>query len=332
MQKILLLLLLSISAVTVLTAQLDLDDLQVLWDLWKLEHHKSYTNKVEERARFAIFIDNYKKVTDYNHKNNGLKLVLNIFADLTLDEFTTYNTGTYRANSDVFDLDTTNIVDYSGFIPPDSVDWRLAGAVTAVHSQKKCGSSWAWPVVGALEALNFIATGTLIPFSTQQLIDCDEGNQGCEGGWYNRAFNYTAINGILPEAENLYQGSQDTCKYNESKAIKVNSGYAYVQPKSTEALKASVAIQPVVVSVQSDALVFQFYRSGVIKYDCGAETDHGVLITGYTTIDGQEAFIIKNSLGAAWGDHGFAYISTDQSINDGHGACGILSRPVVPSF
>jgi len=258
--------------------------------------------------------------------------VLNSFADLTLDEFTTYYTGTYLSNFDVFDLNTKKIVDYSGFVLPDSVDWRIAGAVTAVHSQQKCGSSWAWPVVGALEALNFITTGTLIPFSTQQLIDCDEGNHGCEGGWYNRAFNYTAINGILPEADNRYKGSEDICQYNESRAVKVNSGYAYVKSKNSTALKASIVIQPVVVSVQSDALVFQFYKSGVIKYDCGAETDHGVLITGYTTIDGQEAFIIKNSLGVGWGEHGFAYISTDQSINDGHGACGILFRPVVPTF
>ena len=101
--------------------------------------------------------------------------------------------------------------------------------------------------------------------------------------------------------------------------------------KNTIALKTALVAQPVSIAIEADEDVFQLYSSGVIGSGCGASLDHAVLAVGYTTVSGTEAFIVKNSWGASWGQSGYVYLATDQTLNNGSGACGILSQPVVPT-
>ena len=67
----------------------------------------------------------------------------------------------------------------------DSINWVDAGAITPVKDQGACGSCWAFSTTGSLEGANQIATGELVSFSEQQLVDCASrkyGNLGCDGG------------------------------------------------------------------------------------------------------------------------------------------------------
>ena len=70
---------------------------------------------------------------------------------------------------------------------PKYVNWVEAGAVTPIKDQLRCGSCWAFSAIGAVESAHFIASGELLTFSEQQLIDCNRGeggldNNGCHGG------------------------------------------------------------------------------------------------------------------------------------------------------
>ena len=60
--------------------------------------------------------------------------------------------------------------------------------MTAVKNQGTCGSCWAYSAIGALEGAHYRATGNLVNLSAQQLVDCSKQNNGCKGGWYDRAF------------------------------------------------------------------------------------------------------------------------------------------------
>ncbi len=60
--------------------------------------------------------------------------------------------------------------------------------MTEIKHQGTCGSCWAFSAAGALEAAHYKATGKLVSLSAQQLVDCSISNNGCNGGWYNRAF------------------------------------------------------------------------------------------------------------------------------------------------
>ena len=64
-----------------------------------------------------------------------------------------------------------------------------------------------------------------------------------------------------------------------------------------------------------------FYSGGIIhEGTCNDLLDYAVTIVGYDkTEEGEEYWIIKNSMGTSWGDFGFAKIA----ITEGVGVCGI---------
>jgi C1A family cysteine protease len=301
------------------------EELKSLWSSWKSYYSKTY-GLAEEAARFAIFVENYKRIIEFNGENEDVKLALNKFADITGEEFKNLHAGCYKWDG------KQNVVRSGEALPElqDSVDWRAKGAVTPVKNQGQCGSCWTFSTTGSIEGFYFINNGKLLSFSEQQIVDCDTQDDGCDGGNMNTAMEYTASNGLELESDYPYTAEDGQCKFDKSKSDKVNSGYVFVATQSADALKAAIVKQPVSIAIEADQRVFQFYSNGVIKKSCGANLDHGVLAVGYTTVSGTDAFIVKNSWGADWGQQGYVYISTDGSANNGNGVCGILAQPVVP--
>jgi C1A family cysteine protease len=304
------------------------DTFSSLWQSWKLRHNKSY-GVGEEAARFAIFVENVNKITKHNSESSEVKFAINKFADLTASEFKqTYASCNHAQPNEA----QKNAVKFNLADPlPDQVDWRNKGAVTPVKDQGQCGSCWTFSATGAVEGFYYINQGKLLSFSEQQIVDCDtDEDEGCNGGWHYLAIEYAGNNGLEVETDYPYTARDGKCKYDSSKAVKTNKGYAYVTANNTNELKTALAnIGPVSVAIEADQSVFQFYSKGVISAGCGADLDHAVLTVGYTKVGVLEAFIVKNSWGKSWGDQGYVYLSTIQQLNRGQGACGILAIPVI---
>lgn len=136
------------------------------------KHGKSYKSLEEYAKRAELFKNTVHFINEHNAVERTYKLGVNLFSDWTDAEYSKllgYKPG--NRNSEA------KIVKYSPYVLPTTVDWIAAGAVTPVKNQGSCGSCWTFSTTGALEGANFIASGTLLSFSEQQLIDCDPRKQ-----------------------------------------------------------------------------------------------------------------------------------------------------------
>lgn len=80
-------------------------------------------------------------------------------------------------------------------------------------------------------------------FSVQYLLDCDDSNFGCDGGWMTDAYNWTAKNGIVRWNDYYkgYQKKQKKCKQPKKKLRFYNAGGREEPNTSNNFLKARLA-------------------------------------------------------------------------------------------
>jgi len=311
------------------------DEMKFLWSTWKDTHSKSYP-EAEESYRLNVFVQNWNKILAHNAQNSTFTLGLNHFSDLTGDEWKAQYGGGHlplnitEDNTEAQGEDKRFLRSTTSSLP-SSFDWRKKGAVGQVKNQKSCRGCWSFAAAAGLEALHFIKTGSLESFSEQQLLDCDKSAHGCSSGNMLTALGYTASNGIELESNYPFIEKVGSCKYSSSRATRVNKGRASVPANNANALMSAIVNQPVLVAIGAYQSVFQHYKSGVISAGCGATTDHAVLAVGFTTVNGIQSIIIKNSWGTGWGENGYAYISASGSANGGKGVCGILSLAGYPT-
>ena len=289
----------------------------------------------ERDYRESVYYANVAKIDAHNEGNFSWTMDVNQFADLTADEFKAQVvSGSFRRgeqrNATVGVRGLWSRADL-----PASVNWTAAGAVTPVKDQAQCGSCWAFSTTGSVESAWFLAKGTLPSVSEQQLVDCStaEGNQGCNGGLMDYAFEYIIKNkGITTEAAYPYTATgPNTCVAAGKPVAATLSGYKDVPVNSETALETAIAQQPVSVAVEADQSVFQFYSGGVMDSACGTQLDHGVLAVGYGTLGGKEYYLVKNSWGASWGANGYILLGRGAKFNPS-GQCGLqmaASYPVV---
>jgi cathepsin L len=280
--------------------------------------------------RYAIFKRNVDFIHRHNEGNFSYSLGMNAFGDMSFDEFHSTHTGLKPVKNS--HLRSKNAPKPSNVAPPTSVDWRKQGAVTPVKDQGMCGSCWAFSATGSIEGAWKIAKNPLASLSEQQLVDCSsaQGNQGCNGGLMDQAFQYVMDNkGITSETKYPYTAKDGDCKDPLPASVAKITSFTDVTANSDAAMQAAVAMGPVSVAIEADQEVFQFYKSGVFDDPtCGDQLDHGVLAVGYDTQGKKGYWIVKNSWGDSWGNKGYILMAR----KDGEGECGInmmSSYPVV---
>lgn len=283
--------------------------------------------------RRGIFDHNVDQIARHNVEADlGLHtftLSVNEFADMTNEEYRKMlgNKRTKPGNA-AFTFTASENDEL-----PESVDWQKEKLVTAIKNQGQCGSCWAFSAIASLEGQHAKKMGKLERLSEQQLVDCstEQGNQGCNGGLMNYAYDYLLkAGGSVLEDEYPYSGSDSECQFDASKVVQKITGYVNVTSGDEKALqKATAEVGPIAVAIDAGSFWFQFYFGGVYTQSgCGTEQEqlnHGVTVIGYGTEKGKDYWLIKNSWGSSWGSSGTMKLARNKN-----NMCGVATDASYP--
>ncbi|CAF1360292.1 unnamed protein product [Adineta steineri] len=215
----------------------------------------------------------------------------------------------------------------------DLFDWRTKSIVSSVKNQLKCGCCYAFATATVLETLYVLKTKSqnIIDFSAQQIADCSSnGNNGCSGGNFPPSVRYLLGQGgkIATEASYPYAGKKQTCNTNNLNQIDLGNIEYGAIPEGDEKNLAEVLMNygPIFIGLDADSKRFMFYKSGVLQIkNCPTrrqDMDHAMVVVGYgyDNILKIPYWIIKNSWGTKWGEHGYLRLAKDSG-----NMCGIAS-------
>lgn len=122
-------------------------------------------------------------------------------------------------------------------------------------------------------------------------------------------YDFVKSRGIMREKDYPYEANDnETCRYKVKKRVFKCSGFVELPFGSEdELMKAVATVGPVAAGIQASWLSMQFYQKGIyFEPNCDSlKVDHAVLVVGYSSEDGQDYWIIKNSWGDLWGEKGY---------------------------
>merc|ERR1712113_31413 len=263
-----------------------------------------YYSGDEAKFRMRLFRRSVKSVAEINSQDLGWEAGLNLFSDMTEAEKNQYlGVNMSLSYTPGEPLPLTNEPLTSG------IDWRQKGGVTGVKNQGSCGSCWTFGAVGSLEGVHKAATGSLVTFAEQELLDCVyEGQRdGCDGGWMQDGFTYIQNNQrIAPSSAVSYRAQDGACNYRSvANGLKVRCTGQYSVPGSESGHLSGLARGPIAVAFEvTDAT--QKYSGGVFRdTTCSGSANHAVTMVGYDS----QKIAIKNSWGGGWGSGGYIYMA-----------------------
>tara|TARA_B110000091_G_scaffold210545_1_gene253554 strand:- start:3110 stop:4213 length:1104 start_codon:yes stop_codon:yes gene_type:complete len=345
------------------------------FDQWSDKFSKRFDSEDHKQHVFRNWIVNDKHIDTTNDKNLTYTLGHNHLSGLNSDEFSSYMgfspvisrpdnlqkisrddvkkvvcvSDCIKSSKDTTTQETLGCIsecmskqDYI-LGAAASIDWVDNGAVTPVKDQGQCGSCWSFSTTGALEGAYYVKYGKLISFAEQQLVDCDNfqnggKDHGCNGGLMDNAFSWISKNGGLCGETSYPYVSGTTKKAGTCETVCDNIGdskvvsFHDVSKSSDTAMMTALSQQPVSIAIQADQQDFQLYKSGVFSGSCGTQLDHGVLAVGYGSDDGSDYYLVKNSWSSSWGLNGYIKLGRGDKYNNGQGQCGMLLQASYPEL
>jgi len=208
---------------------------------------------------------------------------------------------------------------------PVSFDWRNKGAVTPVKNQEQCGSCWAFSVTENVESMWILAgkaKNTTVKLAPQQIVDCDNSDDGCSGGDPPTAYEYIIqAGGLEPAADYPYTAQDGTCNFNAKDVQTKITSWKYATSDYSETTLQQNLVGWGPLSICVDASSWQDYQSGVLTWEECAWVnilDHCVQLVGYQTKTSVgDYWMVRNSWGADWGINGYIWLEM------GSDTCGL---------
>jgi len=280
-----------------------------------------------------------------------------------------------RPSASALETTDTKKVEKSMQSLPDSWSWTHLRVAKNIQDQGGCGSCWAIATTSALEAHYEIYSakgGPTRSFSAQQVLDCTPnpeacgGTGGCNGATVELGMAWVLQHGLATEEDVPYLGEDSGC--GKAKVLDQNADVSATQGGAEFGLSSWVKLdsnkayplaEAVVhygpVAVSAAASDWFEYSTGIFdSCDQDAVVDHAIVLYGFGVENSVRYWLIRNSWGRDWGEHGYIrllrhgdgeqYCGTDDNPSEGTGCkggppsvpvcgmCGVLFDSVVPHF
>jgi len=275
------------------------------------QYNKPYvTNTPEYEYRFAVFQKNVREALEKNLRDPLAEWGITKFSDLTHEEFRDqYLIKDFYSHKNnlkfqpqlEFDNDVTDF--------PVSYDWRnhSTKVVTDVYNQGQCGSCWAFSVTENVESIWALGNNTLVSLSMQQVVSCDQRDDGCGGGNPPTAYEYImGAGGLESYIEYPYIAENGICRFVKKEVVASILKWGYITQVDDVNAMMAFTYKTGPPSVCVDASSWSSYRGGIINKNsgCGNQIDHCVQIVGWDKSEGTPYWVVRNSWGRDWGPYG----------------------------
>ena len=304
--------------------------LEYLWEKYKQKYERNYDSE-EETLRFGYFVDNINRINARNllSEQKGWNTIhdINKFTDMSQQEFKQKMLMPPREPTSDFSAGLLDIPKSDAL--PAVWDWRSKGAVTPVKNQGQCGSCWAFSTVENVESVAILAskgkfTNTTLKLSEQQVVDCDDSDDGCGGGNPPTAYDYIInAGGLESESAYPYHAVNQQCKFKKSDVVLDIKSWKWATDTRNQGEVQNALVNWAPLSICVDAEYWSSYSGGVMTPDeCAwfVRLDHCVQLVGYNTQASTPYWIVRNSWGPDWGLQGYIHLEY------GHNTCGMLNE------
>jgi len=200
--------------------------------------------------------------------------------------------------------------------------------VTPVKNQEQCGSCWAFSATETIESAwmkkHKLTNVTMSPLGPQQIVDCDDYDDGCGGGNPPTAYQYVQqAGGQETEKDYPYIGEDGNCAFKRSEVYSKVQNWKYACDSEDEPtlLQNTYTYGPTSICV--DAANWQDYESGVMTaWQCAWINllDHCVQAVGWNLEASTPYWSVRNSWSTDWGESG--YIRLEYGAN----TCGLTQE------
>ncbi|KAH0471813.1 MAG: hypothetical protein KVP17_002466 [Porospora cf. gigantea B] len=235
---------------------------------------------------------------------------------------------------------------------PSAFDWRNVNGVSMVtkdlnqHMPQYCGGCWAHASTSVMsDRLKIMRKGEWpeINLSTAFLFNCGAQAGTCKGGDSESVFRFAHEEGIpddtcqLPTGQDLPCSGITRCMNCDPPTTDWPTGRCYAQPRYTKyyvkawgAVPEKAADAPSMVtqmkaevflrgpiSCQFDSYLIENWRGqGVVGDEFDRQNiEHEVAVSGWDTDEnGTPYWIIRNSWGTAWGEHGWFRLEMGKNL------------------